>query len=51
MSKLRKKTSARGNRRLHRRRWRSPEAQEPSYEDLIEAAAEEAPAETEEKAE
>lgn len=41
MTRLRKRTAT-GKRRLHRRRWRSPEAGKPTHEELLEAAADEA---------
>ncbi|MEM1087978.1 MAG: transcriptional repressor [Pseudomonadota bacterium] len=41
MTRLRKSTAT-GQKRLHRRRWRSIEAERPSHSDLIEAAQDEA---------
>ena len=42
MTRLRSRTPATGKRRLHRRRWRHPESQRPSRDDLLQAAADEA---------
>ena len=42
MTRLRTRTPATGKRRLHRRRWRQPDAKKPSREELIQAAADEA---------
>ena len=42
MTRLRTRTPATGKRRLHRRRWRSPDSAKPSREDLLQAAADEA---------
>ena len=42
MTRLRTRTPATGKRRLHRRRWRNPESQRPSRDDLLQAAADEA---------
>jgi len=39
---MRSRTPATGKRRLHRRRWRSPESAKPSREELLQAAADEA---------
>jgi len=42
MVRLRKQTTASGQRRLHRRRWRQPGESAPTHEEIIEGAAEEA---------
>ena len=42
MTRMRSRTPATGKRRLHRRRWRSPESAKPSREELLQAAADEA---------
>lgn len=42
MTRLRTRTAATGKRRLHRRRWRSPNSTKPSRDDLLQAAADEA---------
>lgn len=42
MTRYRNRTPATGQRRLHRRRWRQPDAKKPSREELIQAAADEA---------
>ena len=42
MTRYRNRTPATGQRRLHRRRWRQPDAKRPSREELIQAAADEA---------
>ncbi len=42
MSRIRSRTPATGQRRLHRRRWRTPGDAKPSRDDLIQAAADEA---------
>ena len=42
MTRLRTRTPATGQRRLHRRRWRQPDAKKPSRDELIQAAADEA---------
>lgn len=42
MTRLRARSPATGQRRLHRRRWRSSDSVKPSREDLLQAAADEA---------
>ena len=42
MTRMRSRTPATGKRRLHRRRWRSPDSTKPSREELLQAAADEA---------
>lgn len=42
MTRIRSRTPATGKRRLHKRRWRQPDAAKPSREELLQAAAEEA---------
>ena len=42
MTRMRSRTPATGKRRLHRRRWRSPDSAKPSREELLQAAADEA---------
>ena len=42
MTRMRPRTPATGKRRLHRRRWRSPDSAKPSREELLQAAADEA---------
>src|SRR6056297_3906365 len=42
MTRLRSRTPATGSRRLHRRRWRHPNSDRPSRDDLLQAAADEA---------
>jgi len=42
MTRLRSRAPATGKRRLHRRRWRTPNSSKPTREDLLQAAAEEA---------
>ncbi|MCF6329336.1 MAG: hypothetical protein L3J02_06015, partial [Henriciella sp.] len=44
MSRIRTGTPATGQRRLHRRRWRTPGDAKPSRDDLIQAAADDADA-------
>lgn len=42
MTRMRSRTPATGKRRLHRRRWRSPDSAKPSRDELLQAAADEA---------